>query len=173
MKKLLIFVTIIIIFLCMLKSETIVIPKEAIRFRVIANSNTENDQQIKKKVVESLNSNIKELKLIPKDITTSRNLIKASIPSFKESIDKALQELNIEEEYTIEYGMNYFPEKEYKGITYQAGEYESLVIKLGDGAGDNFWCVLFPPLCLLDGEKTDSDEIEYTSFIKELIDKYF
>lgn len=173
MKKLLIFVTIIIIFLCMLKSETIIIPKEAIRFRVIANSNEEQDQQVKKKVVENLNSNIKDLKLIPKDISTSRNLIKESIPSFKESIDKTLEELNVKEEYTVEYGMNYFPEKEYKGITYQEGEYESLVIKLGDGAGDNFWCVLFPPLCLLEGEETEGNKTEYTSFIKELIDKYF
>ena len=47
------------------------------------------------------------------------------------------------------------------------------MITLGDGLGDNFWCVLFPPLCLLEAEETDTDEVEYTSFIKEIIDKYF
>ena len=67
--------------------------------------------------------------------------------------------------------MNYFPEKEYKGIYYEEGEYESLVITLGNGIGENFWCILFPPLCLVDEEETT--DIEYTSIIKELINKYF
>ena len=58
----------------------------------------------------------------------------------------------------------------YKGIYYEEGEYESLVITLGEGIGNNFWCVLFPPLCLID---ENEEEVEYTSFIKELIDKYF
>ena len=44
---------------------------------------------------------------------------------------------------------------------------------LGDGKGDNFWCVLFPPLCLLEGEDNENEEVEYTSFIKEIINKYF
>ena len=62
------------------------------------------------------------------------------------------------------------PEKEYKGTTYEEGYYESLVITLGSGEGDNWWCVLFPPLCLLEAE--DSDDVEYTSYVKELVDKY-
>ena len=68
--------------------------------------------------------------------------------------------------------MNYFPEKEYKGVVYEEGEYESLVITLGNGLGENFWCVLFPPLCLLDTEE-EPENVEYTSFVKEVIDKYF
>ena len=70
--------------------------------------------------------------------------------------------------------MNYFPEKKYKGTVYKEGEYESLVVTLGDGLGANFWCVLFPPLCLLDAEDEEQlSNVEYKSFIKELIDKYF
>ena len=82
----------------------------------------------------------------------------------KETIDK----YNIQ--YSISYGKNYFPNKEYNGVIYEEGEYESLVISLGESQGDNWWCVLFPPLCLIDEEQ---DEVEYTTFIKELIDKYF
>lgn len=66
--------------------------------------------------------------------------------------------------------MNYFPEKEYKGVKYDEGYYESLVITLGEGKGKNWWCVLFPPLCLVEAE--ESDKVEYKFFIKELIDKY-
>ncbi|MBO5530582.1 MAG: stage II sporulation protein R [Bacilli bacterium] len=57
-------------------------------------------------------------------------------------------------------------------MTYKEGNYESLVVTLGEGKGDNFWCVLFPPLCLLEAEDNSSSEIEYKFFVKELIDKY-
>jgi len=60
--------------------------------------------------------------------------------------------------------------KEFNGITYEEGMYESLLVTLGEGKGDNWWCVLFPPLCLLEAE--ESDEVEYKFFIQELIEKY-
>jgi len=65
---------------------------------------------------------------------------------------------------------NEFPEKIYKGIRYNAGNYESLVIKIGEAKGNNYWCVLFPPLCLIDEE---IEEVEYKSKIVELFSKYF
>ena len=73
----------------------------------------------------------------------------------------------------MNYGINYFPEKKYKGVIYEEGYYESLVITLGKGNGENWWCVLFPPLCLMEGEDNNTDEVEYKSFVKEMIDKYF
>lgn len=173
MKKLTIIVFIIITVLCLNKKTTITIPKEAIRFRVIANSNTEEDQYVKKQVVSNLNNNIKKIEFTPKDITSSRQTIKSTIPEFRQVIDETLQNLNTSKEYSINYGMNYFPEKEYKGIKYEAGEYESLVITLGNGQGENFWCILFPPLCLLEAEETETTDVEYTSFIQEIINKYF
>ena len=172
MKKITILLAIIVTILCLNKKTTVTIPKDTIRFRVIANSNSEKDQQIKKEVAYNLNKNIQELKFIPKDVDSSRRIIKNALPTFKETIDETLKQYN-NQSYTIDYGMNYFPEKEYKGVIYEAGNYESLVVKLGDGLGENFWCILFPPLCLLDGEETEKSEIEYTSFIQEIINKYF
>lgn len=82
-----------------------------------------------------------------------------------------LDEENYLEGFKINYGSNYFPEKKYKGITYKEGYYESLVITLGEGKGDNWWCVLFPPLCLIEAD--ESRNVEYKSFVKEMFDKYF
>ena len=65
-----------------------------------------------------------------------------------------------------------FQKKNYKGVIYEEGYYESLVVTLGSGNGNNWWCVLFPPLCLMEGEDNNTDEIEYKSFVKEMIDKY-
>ena len=58
-------------------------------------------------------------------------------------------------------------------VLIEEGYYESLVITLGKGNGENWWCVLFPPLCLMEGEDNNTDEVEYKSFVKEMIDKYF
>mgnify|MGYP000372200583 CR=1 FL=1 len=173
MKKLTVIIFIIITILCLNKQATVTVPREAIRFRVIANSNKEKDQYIKKQIVTNLNSTIKKIEFTPKDLSTSRQNIKQSIPEFSQVVEKTLKELNASEKYSINYGLNYFPEKEYKGIKYEAGEYESLVITLGDGLGENFWCILFPPLCLLEAEDENTTDIEYTSFIEEIINKYF
>ena len=53
------------------------------------------------------------------------------------------------------------------------GIYESLVITIGEGNGDNWWCVLFPPLCLLEAEKTEIEEVEYQFFVKKMLTKFF
>ena len=173
MKKILITLAIIIAVISLNKSETTIIPKESIRFRVIASSNSAEDQNVKKEVVKELKEEINQINLIPKDIIQNRKIIQENIPNIKNRINSTLTRLNVKEDYSINYGINYFPEKEYKNIIYEEGEYESLVVTLGDGKGDNFWCVLFPPLCLLEGEDNENEEVEYTSFIKEIIDKYF
>lgn len=171
MKKLLVALTICITFLSLNKEDKIIIPKEAIRFRVIASSNTENDQYIKRQVVKDLNTEIKNLSFKNNTLETTRMNIKESIPKVKTIVNNTLNRLNTNNKFFVKYGMNYFPQKEYQGIVYEAGEYESLVITLGDGKGENFWCVLFPPLCLLD-TKEKPENIEYKSFVKEIIDKY-
>ena len=172
MKKFIIVLAIITTILVINKEEKVVIPKEAIRFRVIANSNKEEDQTLKKKVVNNLNSEIRKLTFLDTSLEKSRTNIKNTIPEFSEIIKETLEKNQSKETFTIDYGMNYFPEKEYKGIVYEEGKYESLVITLGNGLGENFWCVLFPPLCLLDSEE-EVEDIEYTSFVKELVEKYF
>lgn len=79
---------------------------------------------------------------------------------------------NYTDDFNISFGLNYFPEKEYKGVTYEAGTYNSLVITLGSGVGKNWWCVMFPPLCLLEGKNNNTDDINYKFYVKEIIDKY-
>lgn len=174
MKKIIVITAIIITLLSLNKEQKVIIPKDSIRFRVIANSDKKEDQNLKKKVVTNLKNSISTLEYQTKDLENSRTNIKRIIPEFSSIVEQTLIENSSNQTYKINYGMNYFPEKEYKGTKYEAGQYESLVITLGDGLGENFWCVLFPPLCLLEAEDEDSTtDLEYTSFVKEIIDKYF
>lgn len=173
MKKTLIIAAIIILILSNGKSKEVTIPKEAIRFRVIANSNNKEDQLLKKEITKNIYNEFSKLSYQNSNISTVKSTIKAQVPVIESIVEDTLKENKITKEYDVNYGFNYFPEKEYKGVIYPEGEYESLVVTLGDGLGENFWCVLFPPLCLLEAEENDTSDVEYTSFIKEVIEKYF
>lgn len=153
------------------KTENVKIPDSAIRFRVLANSNSPRDQKIKEDVRDKMQKELYTLLENSKSIKEARGLINDNMDNFNNILSKEMEDKDYS--YTIDYGMHEFPEKTYKGITYEAGEYESLLVTLGEGKGDNWWCVLFPPLCLMEAEETNTDEVEYKSFIKEIIKKYF
>lgn len=168
-------ITIILMFFWLFPTDTsgVKIPSEAIRLRVIPNSNSVRDQQVKVKVKEQLEKTSSELLNGVTSIKVAREVINNNLNNIESEIQKVLLEEKYELGYKINFGNNYFPEKEFKGITYEEGYYESLVVTLGSGAGDNWWCVLFPPLCLLEAEESEKDDVEYQFFVKELIDKYF
>ena len=174
MKKIIILISLFLSFLVINKNvsaNTILIPDEAIRLRVIANSNSTYDQEIKMDVSFQVQNEIYNLLKDKSNIDDARTTIKNNIPKLENAVEKILKERNYLSTFKVNYGYNYFPEKEYKGVKYESGDYESVLVTLGEGKGDNWWCVLFPPLCLLEAE--ESDEVEYKFFVQELIDKYF
>ena len=168
MKKFIVLVAVFVFIGCINKKDEIIIPKNSIRFRVIANSNSIKDQAVKRVVVKNLKKDINNIEIKSKDKETTRKIINDNIPLLENTITNTLKNKN----YKINYGLNYFPRKIYKNIIYEEGNYESLVITLGNGEGNNFWCVLFPPLCLLDEDEENKNDVIYTSFIKEIINRY-
>ncbi len=153
--------------------EEVLIPNDAIRFRVIANSDDEQDQAIKELVSREVQKQISTSLERAETVEDARQILKEKVPVFRETVEQTLSEHAIDTSFQVHYGLNHFPEKIYKGVTYKEGEYESLVVTLGEGLGKNWWCVLFPPICLLEADETNSEEVEYKFFIQELIDKYF
>ena len=166
MKKALIIISIVILLLSITKTNTR-IPNDSIRFRVIADSNGIESQELKQKVVENLKSNLINTNKFT-NIVETRKYIEENIPLFTNIVDKTLNDNNSNEDFHINYGKNYFPEKTYDNETYPEGDYESLVVTIGKGLGQNFWCVLFPPLCF-----DEKEDYHYKSFIKEIFTKLF
>ena len=168
LKKIIITLFIVTVLFC-LSTETsgeVLIPSNAIRFRIIANSNSLEDQEIKIKIREEIEPVFAEILEISQSKEETKELIDQNIPIFESILNK------YDIDYTINYGNNYFPEKEYKGIVYPEGNYESLVITLGSGLGENWWCVLFPPLCLLEATEEETNSTNYTFYIKEVLEKF-
>lgn len=169
MKKILLIVGIIGIYMMIGKItvDTNLIPKDAIRIRVIANSDSEEDQEKKLAIKNQLENYYFDLLKDVKGVSTAKEKITASLPE----AEQLVFDITGNQDFEIQYGMNYFPKKEYKGVVYDEGYYESLVVTLGNGIGKNWWCVLFPPLCLL--ENNTMEDVEYRSLVTDIINKYF
>ena len=164
MRKIVFLLFIIIAALTLIsRKKELLIPNEAIRIRIIANSNDIHDQEIKLKVKNDINEYLYSKLDNVDNYNDAKKVIVGSLNEIKELINK------YSSDFEVNYGENYFPEKEYKGTKYNDGNYESLVIKLGKGKGENFWCILFPPICMIDEEKLDN--VTYDLFIKNLLNK--
>lgn len=174
MKKIMgIVVVVLVVFCAMNKTTASLIPKEALRFRVLANSNSEYDQQTKLKVRDVLQQELYDLLEDTRSVEEARSRVEAHMGQFETEVQTVLDQEKAPYGYKLDFGIHHFPEKSYKGVTYEEGDYESLVVTLGSGEGNNWWCVLFPPLCLLEAEETDRSEVEYKFFFQEIIEKYF
>lgn len=166
MKKIIPILFIFFIIYGLTNQEEILIPDYAIRLRIIANSNQASDQELKFKVKSNLENYLNELMLKAYNEKEAKTIITENISNIKDKVNQ------ITPNNEINFGQNYFPLKTYHGVKYQAGMYESLVITLGKGQGNNWWCVMFPPLCLLEGKKNNTENIEYKFLIKEILAKY-
>lgn len=171
MKKVTVILAIIMMFVMNNKNESIVIPNEAIRVRVIANSNSNYDLEAKENLRSDIEKKVYNLLTDTTSIDEARKVLTNNIKNIEIEVEENFKKQNYDNTFQVEYGLNYFPEKEFKGVIYQEGYYESLVVTIGKGEGNNWWCVLYPPLCLLDFEEETSD-IEYQSFISEILNKY-
>lgn len=171
MKKLLIVVAALMIIIVNNKSkDELIIPDTSIRFRVIANSNTLEDINEKNKLSNYLDTKIFEFVKNSTSVTEAKQALTDNKTKISSIIDEYLLNNMINYGYDLAIGENYFPTKYYKGVKYKAGYYDSIVIKLGSSSGMNWWCVIYPPLCLIDEE--NNKDIEYTSLIKEVMEKY-
>ncbi|NSL52099.1 stage II sporulation protein R [Calidifontibacillus erzurumensis] len=162
----------------------VVIPDEAIRLRILANSNSDEDQALKRKVRDAVNAEITTWVEDLTSIEAARALIESRVDEIEEIAYEVLAEEGSNQTVQVEFGQVNFPTKIYGNYIYPAGQYEAILITLGEGEGANWWCVLFPPLCFLDfsngdavmepGDEEEQDseeEVEVKFFVIVLFEK--
>ncbi len=132
--------------------EQQMIPEEAVRLRILAHSDSLEDQRIKRLVRDQVVKEIQSWQKQPTHIDEARQMIMEKLPRFSQIVNQVLQQYQVPYSAHVDYGAVPFPTKLYGEKVYPAGEYEALRITLGSGQGDNWWCVLFPPLCFIDME---------------------
>jgi stage II sporulation protein R len=123
---------------------------EIIRFHIRANSDKEEDQGLKLKIRDEILKEMKEKFKDTASLDESREIIKANMEEMKSITENVIEKEG--EDYSVEVtlGQDNFPTRKYGNLVFPAGDYETLLITLGEGKGQNWWCVMFPPLCFVD-----------------------
>ncbi|PGP47231.1 stage II sporulation protein R [Bacillus thuringiensis] len=128
-----------------------VIPKEAVRLRILANSDSDKDQALKRKVRDEVKVQIDGWVADLTSFEEARKVIQSHIPEIEKTVENTLKREGSKESFQVKFSKNVkFPTKVYGNFIYPAGEYEAVLITIGEGEGANWWCVLFPPMCFLD-----------------------
>lgn len=127
--------------------------EELIRFHVLANSDTREDQQLKNEVKEVLVNYLKGKLSEVEDVSEAREIVLENMSELEELAMAEVLARGYDYSVTSEYGQVYFPTRMYGSTVFPAGEYETVRILIGEGKGENWWCVLFPPLCFVDATK--------------------
>lgn len=124
-----------------------------IRFHVIANSDSEEDQNLKLKVRDAVIDYLQPKLAASNSIEESEKIIISEYDELENISKNIIQENGYD--YDVKVGIDYsqFPTKQYSNVVLPAGEYKALRIIIGEGSGKNWWCVMFPPLCFVDEEK--------------------
>jgi stage II sporulation protein R len=150
--------------------DAVVIPAEAIRLRILANSDSAQDQEIKRMVRDAVNEQItlwvQELTSLEK----AKDVLTSKLPEVQDIAEKVVAEQGSNQSVNVEFGKVQFPTKLYGEFLYPAGEYQAILITLGEGKGANWWCVLYPPLCFLDfsnGVAVQSEGFESKAYAAE------
>ncbi|WWU65323.1 stage II sporulation protein R [Clostridium baratii] len=126
---------------------------ELIRFHVIANSDSKEDQELKLKVRDEVIKHLEPLLKNSKSIEESRKIIKQNNKKVINIAKKVVKDNGYSYNVQTELSRENFPEKVYGKIVLPQGEYEAYRILIGDASGQNWWCVMFPPLCFVDVTK--------------------
>ncbi|AIS53412.1 stage II sporulation protein R [Thermoanaerobacter kivui] len=169
--------------------------RKLIRFHVIANSDSQQDQQLKLKVRDAILFNLNPKFEKAKSVKESEKIIKENLDEIKKIAQEEI--LNDGKNYDVKvmYGKYDFPTRYYGAITLPAGSYNALKVVIGNGEGKNWWCVMFPPLCFIDithgitdskakeemakyltkdeMEIIESDKTEIKFKIAEILEKYY
>ncbi len=120
------------------------------RLHVIANSNTLEDQNLKLKVRDGLLSFMNDLS---KNCNSKNEVIEMASfhkDDLKQIAENIIKENGFDYNVNIEIGLSDFPTKQYGDISLPCGTYDALKVKIGNASGQNWWCVMFPPLCFVD-----------------------
>ena len=140
-----------------------------LRIHVRANSNSESDQKVKYEVKDEV---VKFITPYVAECVTKEaaiEVMKGILPQIEEVCKSALKERGYDYGARASVRSEEFPTRVYGDLTLEAGVYDALIVELGTGKGDNWWCVIYPPLCFTSA----TTNVSYRSAIYDIIRKFF
>lgn len=143
---------------------------EVLRIHIRANSNGEADQTVKLAVRDALTDYLSDLLSSCSDKAEAQAVLQAHRDEIDGIAERVLSDNGFGYGARVVFSHERFPEKTYGEYTFPEGDYDAVLVLLGEGTGDNWWCVAFPPLCFVPG---DGENVTYKSWVKEKLDEIF
>ena len=126
------------------------IAPKILRFHVLANSDSRKDQAVKLEVRDAVLSYLKEVLPEGMDVKETTRWMREHTEEIRRVAEQKMTDLQMQQTVSVAVTTCYFPDRTYGDVTFPAGNYKTLRIELGEAAGHNWWCVLYPNLCFLD-----------------------
>ena len=142
---------------------------EYLRIHVRADSNDREDQAVKYKVKDEVVKFITPYAAQCVDKRTAMEIISSILGDIEDVCDRVLKENGFKYTSKASVRREEFPTRVYDDLTLDAGLYDALIIELGSGSGDNWWCVIYPPLCFTSA----TTNVHYRSAIYDIVRKFF
>lgn len=141
--------------------------EQVIRIHVIANSDTPEDQKLKLAVRDAVLKQVEELGEQASSTREMEGLLREQLECLEKTAGAVLNDNGCPYPVTASLTDCWFPTKEYEGFSFPAGEYRALRLTIGEGAGQNWWCVAFPPLCVGASSQSVEEAVETGYFTQE------
>ncbi len=152
------FILIAVIALSLPKAEDY----DYLRIHIRANSNSQIDQSVKYKVKDSIVDYLTPWLCSVKTKQQAIEVVNKEKVNMQNIGKKVLKENGFNYSVNVKIANEYFPTRTYNNTTLESGYYDAVIVELGDAVGDNWWCVMYPPLCFV-GENTNENKITFKS----------
>ena len=143
-----------------------------LRIHIRADSNDQADQNVKFQVKSAVVDFLTPYLANAQTKQQAMSVVKSQLSNIERVCDKVLRENGFSYTSHAKLCQEQFPDRNYGDVTLAAGVYDALIIELGSGSGNNWWCVVYPPLCFVGGESNGSNSIVYKSKLLEIINEW-
>ncbi len=146
--------------------------QDFLRIHIRADSNNDVDQAVKFLVRDAI---VQYLSPLLENATSKQKamaILASQLQNIQHVCDNVLVSNGFDYTSTVKLCVEQFPDRSYNGINLPSGVYDALVINLGSGSGNNWWCVVYPPLCFVGGEANGTNQVQYKSKLWEIIQQW-
>ncbi len=146
--------------------------EDFLRIHIRADSNSDADQTVKYKVKNAVVDYLTPYLTQADTKSKALSIVSARLGEICEVADKVLDDNGFNYKSRAKVTAENFPARTYDGVTLEAGVYDALILELGSGSGDNWWCVVYPPLCFIGTESNGSSSVVFRSKLAEIINRW-
>ena len=144
------------------------IAAHVLRFHVLPHSDEADEQALKLAVRDAVLEAYHDVLTATTSRKVAQQLVQAEIGNIEQVAAQVIKDAGKSHNVQVELGSSVFPTRAYGALTFPHGMYDALVIRIGDAIGQNWWCVMFPPLCFVDGTKAELSEQSHAQFAQVL-----